>query len=302
MTRRALVLGGGGITGIAWETGFLAGLAESGLDLTAGGATPPDLVVGTSAGSIVGSQVTSEVPVSELYRRQLLPPAQLGDGGVPLAAIGPRVLLTFAGSLLRARSDVERFGRLLGERAVAAARAGRVPTIEERYAQVRQRLVTQAWPADGAPELVVTAVDAATGRRVAFGAGGELPAVGLEDAVNASCAVPCVYPPIPIGGRTYLDGGVHSGSNADLATDCDVVLALCPADRAVGPLRSAGQVLVERGAPHLVVTPDDAARAAIGRNVLDPAARPPSARAGFEQGTAWADRVGELWLGRRRRA
>ncbi|GAA4670059.1 patatin-like phospholipase family protein [Nocardioides nanhaiensis] len=298
MTRRALVLGGGGITGIAWETGFLAGLAESGLDLTAGGPTPPDLVVGTSAGSIVGSQVTSEVPVAELYRRQLLPPAQLGDGGVPLAAIGPRVLLTFAASLLRARGDVERFGRLLGERAVAAARAGRVPSVEERYAQVRQRLVTQAWPGEGAPQLVVTGVDAATGRRVAFsGPGGELPGVGLEDAVNASCAVPCVYPPIPIAGRTYLDGGVHSGSNADLAAGCDVVLALCPADRAVGPLRSASQALAGLGVPHLVVTPDDASRAAIGRNVLDPQARPPSARAGFEQGVAWAERVGDLWRG-----
>lgn len=300
MTRRALVLGGGGITGIAWETGFLAGLAESGLDLAAGGTTRPDLVVGTSAGSIVGSQVTSEVPVAELYRRQLLPPAELGDGAAPLAAIGPRVLLNFAASLLRARGDVERFGRLLGERAVAAARAGRVPTVEERYEQVRQRLVTEVWPGEGSPELVVTAVDAGTGRRVALGAGGELPEVGLEDAVNASCAVPCVYPPIPIGGRTYLDGGVHSGSNADLATGCDVVLALCPADRAVGPLRSAAQSLRELGVPHLVVTPDDASRAAIGRNVLDPAARPPSARAGFQQGVASAARVRELWLGRER--
>lgn len=296
--RRGLVLGGGGITGIAWETGFLHALAESGLDLGRDGPTPPDLVVGTSAGSIVGSQVTSEVSLAELYRRQLLPPAQLGDGGVPLAAIGPRVLLTFAASLLRARGDVERFGRLLGERAVAAARAGRVPSIEERYAQVRQRLVTEEWPGEGAPRLVVTAVDAATGRRVTFGgAGGEMPEVRLEDAVNASCAVPCVYPPIPIGGRTYLDGGVHSGSNADLAAGCDVVLALCPADRAVGPLRSAAQTLVGLGMPHLVVTPDDASRAAIGRNVLDPAARPPSARAGYDQGSAWADRVRELWLG-----
>lgn len=296
--RRALVLGGGGITGIAWETGFLHALTESGLDLGVAGPTPPDLVVGTSAGSIVGSQVTSDVPLAELYRRQLLPPAQLGDGGVPLAAIGPRVLLTFAASLLRARGDVERFGRLLGERAVATARAGRVPTIEERYAQVRQRLVTDEWPGEGAPRLLVTAVDAATGRRVALGgAGSELPEVRLEDAVNASCAVPCVYPPIPIAGRTYLDGGVHSGSNADLAAGCDVVLALCPADRAVGPLRSAAQTLSGLGMPHLVVTPDDASRAAIGRNVLDPAARPPSARAGYEQGRAWADRVRELWLG-----
>ena len=76
----ALVLGGGGITGIAWETVLLWGLAEAGVDLT-----DAERVVGTSAGSIVGAQVTSSTPLEELYRRQLLAPAELGDGGVPLA-------------------------------------------------------------------------------------------------------------------------------------------------------------------------------------------------------------------------
>src|SRR5258708_9941745 len=77
---RALVLGGGGVTGIAWETGLLAGLAEAGVDLTSA-----DLVVGTSAGSVVGAQILSGVSVQDLYAEQLTEPraeraAKMGTG------------------------------------------------------------------------------------------------------------------------------------------------------------------------------------------------------------------------------
>ena len=69
--RTALVLGGGGITGIAWEIGVLAGLAEAGVDLTGA-----DLVVGTSAGSVVGAQLTCGAELETLYERQLEPPTE----------------------------------------------------------------------------------------------------------------------------------------------------------------------------------------------------------------------------------
>lgn len=69
MTRRALVLGGGGITGIAWEWGILAGLAEAGITLS-----DADLVVGTSAGSVVGAQVANGLDPAERYEAQLAPP------------------------------------------------------------------------------------------------------------------------------------------------------------------------------------------------------------------------------------
>src|SRR6266700_7731057 len=61
----ALVLGGGGIPGVAWETGLLHGLHEAGLDLTGA-----DLFLGTSSGSLVGAQVATGVPLDGLYRRQ----------------------------------------------------------------------------------------------------------------------------------------------------------------------------------------------------------------------------------------
>lgn len=285
--RRGLVLGGGGITGIAWETGLLHGLAERGIDLTAA-----DRVVGTSAGSIVGAQVTSDIPLVELYERQLLPPAQLGDGGVPLASIGLGVVATFAVSLLQARGDLTRFGRVLGARAVKAAARGRTPSLAERYEQVDLRIGGLTWPDR---DLVVTAVDVATGALTAFGPRGHWPEVSLRDAVNASCAVPCVYPPIPIDGGTYIDGGVRSGSNSDLMEGCERVVALTPSDRKVGPLRTAEQQLTDLGVRHLVLTPDEASQTAIGKNVLDPAARPASARAGYAQAAACAERVGAIW-------
>ena len=68
MTRTALVLGGGGVTGIAWELGILKGLADAGVDLSAA-----DLVVGTSAGSVVGAQITSGRTLDDLYKTQLEP-------------------------------------------------------------------------------------------------------------------------------------------------------------------------------------------------------------------------------------
>lgn len=285
MSRRGLVLGGGGITGIAWETGLLTGFAEGGVDLTGA-----DRVVGTSAGSIVGAQITSGTPLDELYRRQLLPPGHPdGPTEAALARIGPRVLAAYAWALLRSRGDVEAFGRLLGGQAVRATGRGRTPTVPERYAQVRQRLINTSWPDH---DLVMTAVDIATGRLETFRPGGP---VGLEDAVNASCAVPCVYPPIPADGRVFVDGGMRSGANADLAIDCDPVVALCPLDRSLGPLRSAREQLVQLGVEHLVITPDEGSRAAIGRNVLDPSARPGSARAGHAQAAAYVAQVRELW-------
>ena len=291
---RGLVLGGGGITGIAWETGLLHGLAEAGVDLTTA-----DRIVGTSAGSIVGAQITStEIPggLEELYRRQLLPPADLGDGGVDLASIGLGVVAGFALALLQSRGDLTRFVRVLGERAVRAAERGRTPSIEERYDQVAKRIGGLTW-ADR--DFVVTAVDVATGELTCFGPRGQRPDVSLEDAVNASCAVPCVYPPIPIDGptgtRTYVDGGVRSGSNADLMQGCSRVVAITPADRSVGPMRTAGQQLGALGVDHLVIKPDEASTDAIGKNVLDPAARPPSARAGYEQAASEVELIRDLW-------
>jgi NTE family protein len=276
--RRGLVLGGGGITGIAWETGLLLGLQELGIDVT-----DADAVVGTSAGSVVGAQITTGITLQDLFDYQVSPPKP-----APLASISPLVLLGFARSLLRARGDIEAFGRNVGGWSARRAAAGRLPSLEERFEAIRERLPIQEW--GPGTRLQVTAVDVETGKLRVFDGTDD---VSLVDAVASSCAVPGVYPPVPIQGRSYVDGGARSGSNADLLADCDRVLAFTPVDRAIGPMKTAGQLL--GSTPHLVVSPDADSVAAIGKNVLDPAQRAASARAGRAQAEVVAPLAREIW-------
>src|SRR3954468_24043571 len=175
--RRGLVLGGGGITGIAWETGLLLGLQDLGVDVTT-----TDAVVGTSAGSVVGAQITTGITLEDLFAYQVSTPKP-----APLASIGPSVLAGFAWSMMRARGDLEAFGRHVGQWSAKRAAAGKLPSLEERFEAVRERLPIQEWGPGG--RLQVTAVDIETGAlRVFDGTDG----VSLLEAVTASCAVPGV--------------------------------------------------------------------------------------------------------------
>ncbi|MET8067939.1 patatin-like phospholipase family protein, partial [Micromonospora sp. NPDC005313] len=174
----------------------------------------------------------------------------------------------------------------------ALALSARTPSEQSRRAVIAARLPSGRWPAR---RLLVTAVDAVSGEFVVFDADSGVP---LVDAVGASCAVPGVWPPVTIGPRRYVDGGVRSPVNADLAAGCGQVVVLAPTRAAVGPMpRLSAQVAALRsaGARVAVVSPDRAARAAIGRNVLDPARRAASARAGFAQASAVAGEVAAVW-------
>ncbi len=273
------MLGGGGITGIAWELGLVAGLAEAGVDLLSA-----DLIVGTSAGSVVGAQITSGTPIELLYQRQLEPPSR------ELAArIGSREKLGYLAALVRSRGDQARLGRRLGELSFRAASAGRLPSVEQRLAVIRSRLPSTQWPTC---DLRVTAVDARSGE---FRVITRLDGVPLVDAVAASCAVPGVYPPIPIGARTYIDGGLRSSANADLAAGCAKIVVFAPISRAVGSIKSPSRQLERLGAASIVVAPDRASLAAIGHNVLDPAARRGAAQAGRAQASLVLAQVRAVW-------
>ena len=279
--RRALVLGGGGITGIAWEIGVLAGLAEAGVDLTGA-----DLLVGTSAGSVVGAQLTSGADLEALFARQLEPPT-----GEQAARMTRSALLRYGLAALRSRRDDVGFRRRIGALALAAERAGLTPTEQERLDVIGSRLVSREWPDR---DLRITAVDAESGEfRVLDRTSG----VPLLQAVAASCAVPGVYPPVTIDGRRYVDGGMRSAANADLAEGHDRVVVLAPIPRGMGPLASVDAQVTGMVARVAVVSPDDASRRAIGRNVLDPAARAGSARAGRAQTADVAAEVTEVWQG-----
>jgi len=269
----ALVLGGGGVGGIAWITGVLAGLADAGQDVTGA-----DVIVGTSAGSTVAAQLGSDLSLDELLARQVEPELQSAElmAELDLEKFGA----DFA-AMLRDAGTVAEVRRAVGGYALEAAT---VPA-SERRAVIESRLPSHAWPER---TLKIVAVDAESGEpRVFDNASG----VDLVDAVAASCAVPGVWPPVAIGGRRYMDGGIRSAANADYAAGASrvVVLAplggveLVPTDR---PLDRTVEELRANGAEVAVIEPDEASRTAIGPNPLDPATRGPAAEAGRAQGRA----------------
>jgi NTE family protein len=279
--RTALVLGGGGITGIAWEIGLLAGLAEAGTDLSGA-----DLVVGTSAGSVVGAQIACGAELEALFQRQLEPAT-----AEKAARLNSATLAQFGWAMLRSRGKDVEFRRRIGALALAAEKAGLTPSEQERLDVIGSRLVSTQWPARA---LVITAVDAETGEFRTFDRDSGVP---LLQAVAASCAVPGVYPPVTIDGRRCVDGGMRSAANADLAQDYDRVVVLAPIPRGVGPMASVDAQVSGMVSRVAVVSPDKDSRTAIGRNVLDPAARAPSAQAGRAQAGLVAARVADVWNG-----
>jgi NTE family protein len=164
------------------------------------------------------------------------------------------------------------------------------PTGDEAtyLARFGRRLTAQTWPAS--PRLVITAVDAASGEAVAWDAAAGVP---LVRAVAASCAVPCVFPPVAIGGRRYMDGGVRSLINADLAAGSAPVVVIAPlAAFATSWARERAALGKARS---LLIEPAAAALEAIGPNVLDPSRRRAAWDAGLAQGPALADEVRAVW-------
>ncbi|MBC6458337.1 patatin-like phospholipase family protein [Actinomadura sp. HBU206391] len=282
MKRRALVLGGGGLAGIAWETGILTALADAGADVLG-----PDLVVGTSAGSTVGAQVTSGLAMEELFQRQVDPALQTRElpADLDLAAFTDTLTKILAG----ARDPIDVRRRI-------GAWALETPTVTEaeRRAVVAARLPSHTWPR---LPLALVAVDANTGETRVFDAAS---GADLVDAVAASCAVPGTWPPVTIGDRRYIDGGVRSNENAHLAAGYDQVLVLSPQPPGTpappwGGLDDEVDQLRRRGTEVTVVRPDEGSVAAMGLNPLDPVIRAPTAHAGREQGRREAARVTSAW-------
>jgi NTE family protein len=276
MTRTALVLGGGGVTGIAWELGILKGLADAGVDLTTA-----DLVVGTSAGSVVGAQITTGRTLDELYAGQLEPADhEIGAklSRLTLLPMLPALLLPGSGNRKRAR-----IGKLSMWR--------HPPGGAERIEVIKSRIGVEHW---GDRELLVTAVEAGSGRFTVFDKDG---GVDIVDAVAASCAVPLVWPAVTIGGSHYIDGGMRSTANVDLAKGYDAVVVIAPLPQSFSKATSIRAQLERTGATHTaVITPDQQALADIGKNVLDPAKRADAARSGLRQGAGEVEKVRSAWV------
>jgi len=275
----ALVLGGGGVTGVAWELGVLAGLRDEGVD-----ATHADVVLGTSAGSTVGAQITSGASLDDLVAAQLVPASQTKEIAVDLDF--DRLAEIFVVLYDRSIEPLER-RRQVGAMALAS------PTVDEavRLEVIAARLPSTTWPVDTRLEIVV--VDATSGEWVALD---RHAGVDLVDAVAASCAVPGVWPPVTIGDRRFVDGGMRSSTNADLADGCDTVLVLTPLGEAMSiQLPDELAVLAAAGRSVDVIAADAEALEGMGSNPLDPELRAAAVDEGRRQGRAAALRLRTRW-------
>jgi NTE family protein len=292
---RALVLGGGGPVGIAWESGLVAGLAQAGVDLG-----QADFTMGTSAGSFVGARLAlgaeaatlADPIIADRIPGETQRPA--GDGDPPADLSRLMALMGEAqgglGNPVEARAEI-------GAYALAAQTMSEDAFLES-FGRSFSTLPVDAWPQRG---FACTAVDAETG---AFKLWTAASGVGVVRAVASSCSVPGVYPPVTLQGRRYIDGGMRSATNADMAVGHELVVVLAlrlgSAGGAVGERIAARfdeeiETLKDGGATVLAITPDEASVAAFGANLMDFRRRPDAARAGLAQGLAYAADVKAYW-------
>ncbi len=280
--KASVVLGGGGVTGIAWLIGVVAGLTRQGFVFPAACE-----FVGTSAGSVVSAELAHGVSPEDLLEKQLQ--AEGSNEAFQLysqreADARNQVLVRKVnGDLVQARKRIGAF-----------ALRSETPSLEMRRSIIRSRLSSEAWPTC---PLRLIAVDTATAQSVVLDKSGQL---NLVDAVMASCAVPGVWPPVPLDDARLMDGGLRSMTNADLATESSHVLVLAPLgyseDNPVsGHLRKEVEQLRQSGANVDVIVPDEDSVQAIGDNVLDPGRRIISAQAGLKQGLSLLQSLHAPW-------
>jgi NTE family protein len=268
----AVVLAGGGAVGIAWELSVLIGLEAEGVAL--GGAAR---IVGTSAGSIVGALLGSGMPLLESGRRLLSPNPEMAIVP-PAPEIRAEVNARWSAGPLT-RTERAELGRIALD----------APTVrlETWLGRIETMLDTKVWPA----ALVVTAVDAENGVFRGFDAAAGVP---LAAAVAASCTIPGWFPPVPMAGRRWVDGGLRSMTNADLARPAGriVVIAAFRHDgRSLHRLEAELAPARAAGARVAIVLPDQAFLDATSGDSMDPRHLPVAGATGIADGRQAAAEV-----------
>lgn len=282
MKDRALVLGGGGPVGVAWEAGLLAGLADAGVDVRRA-----DYVQGTSAGSIVGSAVAMGVDMNllaEVQRNVSQPVAGPGGGPPDLSKLMPL--------MMRFPPVGEPSLELRKELGVLSV-SSQTMSEEAFVAMLGAGLAPGDWPG----KFACTAVDTETGD---FHVWRKADGVALARAVSSSCSVPGIFPPVTINGRRWMDGGMRSSVSIDLAAGYTRVLtvAVIPAmARAwLGPrFEAEARAVREAGGEMMLIAPDDASSEVFGPNLMDGSRRPACMEAGRAQGRREAEVLKAWW-------
>lgn len=281
--KRALVFGGGGPVGFAWETAIATGLLDHGIDLRDAG-----IIVGTSAGAVVGTHLARARDPHELAERRRAAAPPLNSPSPDVAALTE--IFTVWGT-----SD-ERCAAV-GHLALAAKT---MP--EEQWLAGFAETTPATWPPT---PLLITAVDAESGEFRLFDAAS---GVDAFRAVAASCSVPGMAPPVTIAGRRYMDGGVRSGTSADAAAASQpdlalIIAAMGASERGVGAL-AARQI--ERETAQLeaadirvrAIRFDAAAIEACGGNLMDRSRAEPTAAAGSAHAATIASGLAAWWAGK----
>jgi NTE family protein len=295
--RVGLVLGAGGVLGAAWMAGALPALQER-LQRPIGGV---DLIMGTSAGSVLAAALRCGVGADEIvaHQRGVGPAAlphlrELDRDGGPLPRL-PRMRIGSPRLLASAALAPHRIHPWVAASALVLEGRGQLHTLSalvEGMLTLDRPDDPAAWPGQG--ETWIMAVDYDSGRRVAFGRAGAPPA-GLPEAVVASCSIPGWYAPKVVAGRRYVDAGVRSATSLDLLArvPLDEVYVLAPMasfhlDRPTNPAAHLERVLRRlitalliaevrkvraAGTKVTVLAPGPADLAAIGPNLMDPARR-----------------------------
>lgn len=273
-TQRALVLGGGGVVGTAWMTGLASGLRREGVDLA-----EADVIIGTSAGSIVGTMLATG---QNLDSDAPTPPTNQGGAAPqPDPSRLTEVFTVLRDTSLEPAEARRRVGRL--------ALTAETITEQAHIAGISTLITARRWPDR---TLLITAVDTETGELTVWDRAGDAP---LPTAIASSCALPGVAPPITVNGRRYMDGGIGSGTNADLATGADVLVVVEPLAH-LFPREPLERELAKAGAGTVItINPDQAALDAFGPNMGDWAAWQPARQAGIRQATTTAERIRAAW-------
>ncbi|MGW4244403.1 patatin-like phospholipase family protein [Nocardia sp. NPDC004722] len=205
--RRSVVLAGGGVVGTAWMSGLAAELRRRGIDLGVA-----DSIVGTSAGAIVGAALVVGRDLDS-FADDPRPP---GDTPPP-----PMVKVELVRAVRAVLSDPTL------DREAALRKVGRMAMAEEPapptdIAELEWLVGDNEWPDH---RLRVVVIDAESGQRQMWDNRSGVP---LAAAVAASRAYPGLRHPVVIADRYYIDGGVWSATNADIATPSNILLVIEP--------------------------------------------------------------------------